>query len=424
MRRGDFLVLAWAPDDLDAVRRVQGLAARLEAEGGWRTAGALPGLMAWTSAAGRMAVAELPHAAGLVLGDVFPMPDAPIGASPLRGGRASGDGPLPVARALSRSHWGAYVALLTGGRGEPSGLYADPSGDLEAQAWALGEGLEAVASDVLKLPSWLRPPRVALNWDRISGLLAAPGASRFDSLLDGVRALRPGDLSWLASDRPPVTVWRAVDFLSAGGPDPREAAASLVGRVQAATAALMSGHEQLLLELSGGLDSAIVAGTVGALEATGRIAQWVNRYGDRPEGDERVYARAVTDRLGVALTAIAKPLTPLKLPDLEELAGALRPMLNGADPARDRDMAARLGATGATGILSGQGGDAVFFQMPSPLIFAGRPARARPRSPGLARSGRGRAPLPDARLAGPARGVASPAWVAGPPLRIEQPAQR
>jgi asparagine synthase (glutamine-hydrolysing) len=124
------------------------------------------------------------------------------------------------------------------------------------------------------------------------------------------------------------------------------------------------------MELSGGLDSSIVAGALGATGLAPRVAQWVNRVGDRAEGDERRYAEAVTARLGVPLTTVPKPMVPLEAADLAELAAATWPAINGADPARDRDMTARLAASGAGAIVSGQGGDAVFFQMPSALVCA------------------------------------------------------
>lgn len=369
MRRGDYLVLAWAPDDGEATRRAGDLRRRLDADGGWRRAATTGHMLVWTSAEGRLDVRVLPHAAGLVLGDLFPTRGSGA-TSPLRPEGYAAHGPFPIARALTQSHWGAYVAVLRGiGKG-PGALYRDPSGDLDAVGWSLAGGLEVAASSVLRLPSWLRPPQLALNWGRIAGQLAAASACRLENLLDGVRTLAPGELSWLAPDRAPRAVWRPADFVLGQGPDQRDVSAELVRRVDEATDALTGLHTRLLVELSGGLDSAILAGAMAANGHAGKVAQWVNRYGDRPEGDERSYARAVTERLGVELTAVAKPMTPIDIAALEELTTALRPALNGADPARDRDMAERLRATGASAILSGQGGDAVFFQMPSALVFA------------------------------------------------------
>jgi asparagine synthase (glutamine-hydrolysing) len=98
------------------------------------------------------------------------------------------------------------------------------------------------------------------------------------------------------------------------------------------------------------------------------VAQWLNRVGDRLEADESAYACAVTDRLGVSLTVENKPLSQITEASLAELASTLWPTISGADHGRDRDEVARLRDTGSDGIVSGQGGDAVFFQMPSVLV--------------------------------------------------------
>jgi asparagine synthase (glutamine-hydrolysing) len=144
----------------------------------------------------------------------------------------------------------------------------------------------------------------------------------------------------------------------------------LVSRVDRCTAALVEPHATLITELSGGLDSSIVAAALGETGFAGRVAQWLNRYGDRAEGDERDFARLVTDRLGVALTTTRKPLTPLDQAGLAETATGLWPAINSVDAGRDVDTVCRLDETGASGIISGDGGDAVFFQMPTPLVWA------------------------------------------------------
>ena len=58
--------------------------------------------------------------------------------------------------------------------------------------------------------------------------------------------------------------------------------------------------------------------------------------------------------------------------DFTTLASGLRPALQGVDPAYDRHAAGRLAALGADGLLTGQGGDSVFFQAPDPLVAADR----------------------------------------------------
>jgi asparagine synthase (glutamine-hydrolysing) len=101
-----------------------------------------------------------------------------------------------------------------------------------------------------------------------------------------------------------------------------------------------------------------------------RVCAWVNHYADRPEGDERAYASKVTERLGVQLTAVHLPVRALTEADFTALAQGARLPFNALVPLRDTDLAARLDAARAQALVSGQGGDAAFFQMPTADIVA------------------------------------------------------
>jgi asparagine synthase (glutamine-hydrolysing) len=78
----------------------------------------------------------------------------------------------------------------------------------------------------------------------------------------------------------------------------------------------------------------------------------------------------VTDVLGVPLTEVRRTPGTIDPLDLRELAGEPWTAMSGVDAARDRDEVCRVQATGARAILSGQGGDAAFFQMPSAMVAA------------------------------------------------------
>jgi asparagine synthase (glutamine-hydrolysing) len=370
MRRGEFLTLTWGPADASSAARAEQFGRRLATETDWQLRSELGGMRVWASPEGRLDVHALPYAAGIILGDLNPMPGEVQTLSPIDPAAPKLHGPLALAKALTRAHWGAFVAFLRDDEERVAAVYRDPSGDLECHSWRVADGLHATASDVHLAPSWLRPPRLALNWDRIGALLANPTAARWDPLFDGLTTVHPGVLNWPEPNRSPEPVWRPLDFAAEPAISPREAARLLPQRVDDTTAAMMTPHRAALMELSGGLDSAIVAGSLAATGYASRVVQWVNRFGDRPEGDERGYARAVTERIGAVLTEVAKPAQPFDLAALSDLTTALRPALEGADAARDGDMAARLQATGGTAILSGQGGDAIFYQMPSSLVFA------------------------------------------------------
>jgi asparagine synthase (glutamine-hydrolysing) len=296
-----------------------------------------------------------------------------------------GASPRALARTLSSACWGRYLALLQGDG--VVGAFRDPSGSHECLVWRLREGLDVVASELDRTPRWLWPPRMALNWDRVA-LHVTMMTATSEALFDGMIALCPGEFHELGAPRgAPDLIWRPADFVRPEAADAAAAASELVKRVDACTRGLAGRYDALIAELSGGLDSSIVAAALAEVGLAPRVACWLNRVGDRPEGDERAYARAVTDRLGVALTAVAKPLTPLDLEGFRETASGIWPAINGMDASRDRDALERLAATGAQAIISGEGGDAVFFQMPTALVWADAFRRAGPaalRSPVLA----------------------------------------
>lgn len=368
MPRGRYLALVWPAADATARGRADHLGVRL-GEAGWGLAGRTDRLSLWVDPADLARVETLPLAAGFVIGRTWAMPGAggPTGEAPRS--------PLHAARRLAATRWGAYVALLQGPAPAESAVFRDPCGDVDALVWTVGGGVEVVASDILDAPPWLRPPRLSLDWDRIAAVTALSAVMRMEVLFDGVEAVQPGMLQPLPSGASAIAVWRPSAFVGAAAPAGGDAERELVRRVEACASALAEDHGRFLVEVSGGLDSAIVAGTLGVLGLAGRACGWLNYAGDRPEEDESAYARTVTDRLGVALTVARRGRGPLEEADFAELAASLRPALHAVDAPRDRDGADRARALGAGAVFSGQGGDAVFFQMPSVHVAADLLAR-------------------------------------------------
>lgn len=365
MARGAYLALARVEDTPETVAHAHALAAALDRAGVWRPAGAFGPWRVWTAGVSAPPVEAL-GAGGLVVGERFDHPNDGAAARRLRQGPG---GPLAaeaVARALCRGCWGRYVALLADAAG-PSVL-RDPSGGLEALAWTPAPGLRVAASELARVPLDVRPLRTGLDWDRIAGFLARPAVGMAESLFEGIASVAPGELLDLAETGVRRLVWDPADF-AGRAVDGREAAPELVRRVDRCVAALAGRHDRLVVELSGGLDSSIVAGALAEVGRSGRVSHWLNWTGAR-EGDERLYAEAVAARLGVPLTVRPKAVRPLTPEDLAETADALWPAMSGPDSARDREETALVTAAGASAIVSGQGGDAVFYQMRSPLVAA------------------------------------------------------
>ena len=135
----------------------------------------------------------------------------------------------------------------------------------------------------------------------------------------------------------------------------------LRAEVDACVAALASGAEKILCEISGGLDSAIVATSLAAIGRRADAA--VNFYRDQAEADERVYARAAAEAAGVTLEMIRREPFALSEESFAVSASSVRPNFNAVDPEYDLALSAQLERVGADVLFTGHGGDVVFLQV-------------------------------------------------------------
>ncbi|MGA0608407.1 asparagine synthase-related protein [Phenylobacterium sp. VNQ135] len=277
--------------------------------------------------------------------------------------------PAADAHALARDAWGRFVAIWAPAADGPASAYRDPSGAFELHAWSLAPGLHVLTSDFSRAPAELSAPHAYLNWDRIGAFVVAPQVCTTAPLMDGIVAAGPGECIRLSEPPSKEAVWRPADYCAPHGAGPRDLETELVRRVDVCTAALVRSRK-VVLELSGGLDSAIVAGSLAAQGLSPRAATAVYFDFPRPEADERRFAAAVA--LRAALSVEVRRWVPgvIDEADLKDLADGPWPAVMGVDARHDRTLTDILVGTGSDAVLSGQGGDGVFFQMPSALIVA------------------------------------------------------
>lgn len=293
--------------------------------GEWRGDGAHPSAMAGRCAAGRSFAAELIH-----------------------GG------------------WGAYLMVWVDDQGRLN-LVRDPSGAIDAVWWTYG-GVTLVSDRPPTALDPVLPERLAVDWERLGEILRRPSLMTDGLALKGFNEVGAGCWTQTSDPHADETLWRPQAFARQPVDDAPEALSKVVDRT---VDRLVRGRRRVLAELSGGLDSAIVA---SSLKATGHLsrARFINYYGDDAEGDERAYATAAAERLETTVEAVRKPVTALIAKQLEPLGWGVRPALQGVDVAYDRDSSGRLGRMAAQGLLTGQGGDSVFFQAPDPHVAADR----------------------------------------------------
>lgn len=274
------------------------------------------------------------------------------------------------ARALCAGVWGAYVAVLQDGRTQQTWAFRDPGAALDAVAWRRGD-LQVLASSVVDLPRSLWPTRLALDWDVITEHVARPTAISARSALSGFEALTPGTLYRLDDASASQAIWRPSQWAPQSADVEPNLAERLAETVCGAVGALMGDHQRILCEASGGLDSSIVVAGMVASGLSGRVAGLLNYAGDRPESDEGRWAGLLAEQWGLPLQVGVRELSPFDPEqDFAPLAGDVRPPVSALDAWRDRDTAERLRASGATALVTGMGGDAALFQMPTTLVLA------------------------------------------------------
>jgi len=358
-----FVAVAWPADDAAPCEPPAPLAASFRACG-WTLAGRRAGLALWQRPDRPIVLQAGPD--HLLIGRWFGDPSA------LRD-RAGPDGGAPVhrARALCGGGWGAYLALIQGRDDGCWWAFRDPSGAVDALTWTAGDNAFA-ASSLADLPAGLLPQRLAVDWTVIADQLRQPVAQVARSALRDVCPIAPGDLQRLGAPADTaIAIWRPRDFLPAGPEIDPTWPERLAGTVQAVVEGLLRPYDRIVNEASGGLDSSIVNAAVHRCGLGERVAAALHYVGDRPEADERRWAERLCDQHGLTLTSV--PLATGSIDpeqDFAPLSRDARPPYAAIDSDRDRDTARLLSACGAQALVTGKGGDAVFFQMPSAAILA------------------------------------------------------
>ena len=273
-------------------------------------------------------------------------------------------------RKLLARFWGRYVGVLFGRDDQISALLRDPSGALECVTW-VDRDLTLVGSTP---PPWLirrLPPAWTIDVDHLASALRDPVPATGRLLLRGPVALEPGTLQPLPANQPAETLWRPSDVArrSLGFRISREdAAEGLRNAIQEAVDGLGGLSGPLAAEVSGGLDSSLVAACLPR-QGDNRVKLWINAHGATPEADERFYAEALAKTLGFELVSVPHATGRISTDDLADAGQGFRPGLTGLDRAHDLDWVARMTDAGVKAVMTGKGGDSILLQRATGDVF-------------------------------------------------------
>ena len=270
-------------------------------------------------------------------------------------------------------HWGSYLAIIAGA--DDFQTLRDPTGIMPCYIRKL-DGCLFLASDVGALEAArLAPGRV--DWDRLSEFLQAPGIRRRATCLEGIDELPPGVLTGFGSEgRSERRLWTPWAFTGAERRISSDrAAAALRDSVCSSIAAMGGGFDNIVVGMSGGLDSSIVCAALAAADL--RFTALTMYTGD-PSGDERAYARLVAAGTGAPLHEHRYDIERIDLS--KSVSGHLpRPVGRQFMQEIERAYRAEVAAQGFDAIFTGNGGDNVFCYLHSaaPVVDRLRCARGR-----------------------------------------------
>lgn len=347
-------------DNAPALKRLSSQAERRLAGCGWRKTIARPFVEVFAPSTTRLEIIEGLDGHGVIVGEMFDARGRPLSAAE-RGALACRALDASRAAEVVSGFWGRYV-LMRRTSGDAA-ILRDPSGALEAVVWRKA-GVTVIAPNAPPALDALLPDDLAVDWESLGRLVRRGGSFRHELALGGLLPLAAGALAVIGpSGARSRQIWTPAHIYRSAQGQPRPDLRAVVDR----TVRALAGERAWVSEVSGGLDSAIV---VSALDDHQRsqVTAWVNHFVDDPEGDERRFARPVVERHGFTLTEVRRRGVTLSEKRLDRTSYGFRPAINDLDTDYNDDIAARIHASGAWGSLTGQGGDAVFFQMPSFLV--------------------------------------------------------
>jgi len=289
---------------------------------------------------------------GLLIGRVFTKDGQPIQQ------RLDVDGSThELTSHLLQSTWGDYLAILVNDDNAVITLLRDPSGAVPC-VYSLADGEGFITSDI-SLAVDLGLYRREVDWPFIAHGLNFPYLKTTRTALKHVNELLPGSiLACRARDVSVVSAWSPWRFVEPGirHEDPHAAAQDVQAAVSGVVKALSALAGELVVELSGGLDSSVVA---ACLRETSARAIFCTLVMPVAGTDERPYAQLMTDSLGRKLFPVEVGFENVRF-EFNVPPSSVLPATGILQHAINEVWEAAGNRYGVNSFFSGAGGDSIF----------------------------------------------------------------
>jgi asparagine synthase (glutamine-hydrolysing) len=364
-----YIIIIWNVNnasECDAVsdmrRRIRGIPIN------WRSALDRPGMYVACVDRESSSDAAVPIAdnRGVILGTVFRSPEHGFSITPKPIRHLSRDQSEAILRSRGRSLifdcWGYYVAALHYPETASAVVVRSPVSPLAC--FHVQRGTLNVLFSHLNDCIELKITPLSINWDSITAQVIGGDYLTNETAINEIDSLECGESIQCNPDGcSKHGYWDPRSFLAQKIPASfADAANTFRHATEYCVSALSSGHDSVLVKLSGGLDSSIVLGSLS--RASHRPSITAVNYYSSGSGDERRFARSMARAADCRLVERLRNHN-LDLHCFLDCNRTVRPVLNFSAPdveLRNNELARELNATA---IFDGELGDNVFGSHPN-----------------------------------------------------------
>lgn len=292
---------------------------------------------------------------GAIVGEIFTRHGEPITQYSKIVGRSDG---ADLERHLIDNFWGEYILVCS-----PQSfagvamIYRDSSGGLPC-VFSIEDGAGFATSNV-SIAEDLGIFERAIDWDHIARFLAFPHLHSSRTCLSHASELLPGCSLTAAPSSTVIerkwSPWKPVS-LRDRRPEAHALAVQVRTAIDMVVKSLAEKDEEIALELSGGLDSSIVA---ASLQRTSARVTCCTLMAPVPGTDERQYSVQMANQLGLSLEAVNIEFEDALI-EFATPRDAVVPGMGILHRAVDEAMSRAAEKHGTRSFFSGSGGDAIF----------------------------------------------------------------
>ncbi|MCP4779671.1 MAG: hypothetical protein GY877_02690 [Hyphomicrobium sp.] len=369
-----YLAFRWDPANERAAATANSIVCRIQAQlPDWATSLTAPGLRIFHRQTRPTALTALllPEDRGVIFGTLFDAASDAGNTGPRSAmSAAEGDRILQTGgQSLIDNYWGKYVAFLADSKRDELRILRDPSEGLPCYYTSF-KGVHAFFSDIEDAAQLHLLPG-SVNWSFVHAYLMYHRMQVRETGWEDVYELQGGEcltLSQQGEDR--AFLWAPQRFCDTWKfEDPTVAANELRSVVHACLISWGSTYDKIVERLSGGFDSAVLlSGLRRRLNPSQIIC--ANNITPGRRGDERDYARSAAAFSGCELVEQVLDPSDVCIADNIEMLTTSRPSFYVESGYDIRGMASFAQERCADVIMTGNGGDQLFYNSPTPFPVA------------------------------------------------------